>query len=185
MSEEEKDPVWDQLADWIGKPLTKGGPTLSPEDVNLPMIRHWIDAMDDRNPVYEDPAAAAEVGLDSVVAPPAMLQAWTMPRPILEGIAERGGVPTEIDPDNPINILDQAGFAATLATNSELEFDRYLKPGERLTSESVLESVSKRKQTGIGTGYFVSWVNTFRDQKGEVVGRQLFRILKFNPGGTL
>ena len=123
MSEEEKDPVWDKLAGWIGKPLTKGGPTLSPEDVNLPMIRHWIDAMDDRNPIYEDAEAAARIGLDSVVAPPAMLQAWTMPRPILEGIAERGGVPTEIDPDNPINILDEAGFAATLATNSELEFE--------------------------------------------------------------
>ena len=108
-----------------------------------------------------------------------------MPRPILEGIAERGGVPTELDSDNPINILDKAGFAATLATNSELEFDRYLKPGDRITSESILESVSKRKQTGIGPGYFVSWVNTFRDQDGEVVGRQLFRILKFNPGGMV
>jgi acyl dehydratase len=185
MSTEQEDPVWGKLSAWVGKPLTKGGPTLAPEAVNEPMIRHWIDAMDDRNPIYEDQAAAAAHGLDSVVAPPAMLQAWAMPRPILEGIAERGGVPTEIDPDNPINILDEAGFAATLATNSELEFERYLQPGDRITSESILESVSPRKQTSIGSGYFVSWVNTFRDQDGLVVGRQLFRILKFNPGGML
>jgi hypothetical protein len=29
----------------------------------------------------------------------------------------------------------------------------------------------------------VTWLTTYTVESGEVVGRQLFRILKFNPGG--
>ena len=34
----------------------------------------------------------------------------------------------------------------------------------------------------MGKGRFVTWVTTYTDQDGEVVGRQRFRILKFKPG---
>ena len=47
----------------------------------------------------------------------------------------------------------------------------------------MLESVSPEKQTRIGPGHFVTWVTTYTDADGEVVGRQTFRILKFKPGG--
>jgi hypothetical protein len=33
----------------------------------------------------------------------------------------------------------------------------------------------------IGRGFFITWVTTYRDERGEVVGRQTFRILKFAP----
>ena len=161
-----------------------GPPAMAPEAVNVPMIRHWVDALDDRNPVYLDEDRASESRFGGIVAPPAMLQTWTMPRPRIEGIAERGGAPDEIDSDNPISILTDAGYANTLATNSELEFERYLRPGDELVSSTVLESISQRKKTSLGTGYFVTWVTTYADAQGEVVGRQRFRILKFKAGGT-
>ncbi len=183
MSEVETDPVLEKLRPWLGKPLGKGGPNAAPDAVNLPMIRHWVAAFDDRNPAYLDEESVREGRFGELVAPPAMLQTWTMPVPILEGIGERGGAPTEIDSDNPLGILDEAGYPATLATNSELEFERYLRVGDELTSESILESVSERKKTGIGPGYFVTWINIYRDRDGELVGRQIFRVLKFNPGG--
>ena len=44
-----------------------------------------------------------------------------------------------------------------------------------------MESVSPEKQTRIGRGHFVTWVTTYTDGDGEVVGRQRFRILKFEP----
>jgi hypothetical protein len=44
--------------------------------------------------------------------------------------------------------------------------------------------VSEQKRTRIGPGYFVTWATTYRDQHGEVVGRQRFRILKFKPEGV-
>lgn len=178
------DEVREKLLPWVGQPLSKGGPQEAPDPVNLPMIRHWVAAFEDQNPVYLDEEAARAEGHDGVVAPPAMLQTWTMPTPIIEGIGERGGSPTEIDPESPLRILDEAGYGATLATNSELEFERPLRLGETLTSESVLESVSERKQTGIGAGYFVTWVYLYRNESGELVGRQMFRVFKFSPGAA-
>jgi len=104
-----------------------------------------------------------------------------MPRPKIEGIAERGGAPSETNFDNPIAALDEEGYVGTLATNSELEFERYLRPGDLLRSSIVIEYISNRKKTGLGQGYFVTWVTTYTDAKGEVVGRQLFRVFKFDP----
>ena len=182
MTDDESDPLRARLDDWIGKPLGGSGPALAPDDVNLPMIRHWVDALDDRNPVYLDEEFAATTRFGGIVAPPAMLQTWTMARPQIEGIAERGGAPGEMGSDNPISALDDAGYVGTLATNSELEFERYLRPGDRLQSSTELESISERKTTRLGLGYFVTWVTTYTTDRGEVAGRQRFRILKFQPG---
>jgi acyl dehydratase len=164
--------------------MSDRGPSIAPDEVNLPMIRHWVDALDDRNPVYLDAAFAATTHFGGIVAPPAMLQTWTMARPRIEGIAARGGAPEEIAPESPIGILDAAGFTGTLATNSELEFVRYLRLGDRLQSATALEAVSERKGTGLGQGYFVTWVTTYTDDADAVVGRQRFRIFKFQPGSS-
>lgn len=42
------------------------------------MIRHWVEAMGDENPVYVDDQAARAAGFPGVIAPPTMLQAWIM-----------------------------------------------------------------------------------------------------------
>jgi hypothetical protein len=162
----------------IGTPI--GAPSVAPDPVNQPMIRHWATALEDQNPVYTDPAFAAASRFGGIVAPPLMLQTWTMPTAKISGIAERGGAPTE-GAKNPLTPLDEAGLIATLATNSEFEIVRYLRLGEVITSTMVIESVSERKQTRIGPGYFITWVTIFRDEQGAVVGRQTFRILKFKP----
>jgi acyl dehydratase len=179
------DPLRERVLQWLGKPLSGSGSSIAPDEVNVPMIRHWVDALDDQNPVYIDPEAAAKSRFGAIVAPPAMLQTWTMARPRIEGIAERGGAATAIDEESPLGFLAAAGLTGTLATNSELEFVRYLRPGDLLESSTKLDSVSERKTTGLGRGFFITWVTTYRsltsDADGEVVGRQSFRIFKFDP----
>jgi hypothetical protein len=167
-----------ELRALIGKPI--GSLSVAPDPVNQPMIRHWVAALEDHNPVYTDPARAASTRFGGIVAPPMMLQTWTMPTPKITGIAERGGSPVE-STTNLLAGLDQAGFIATLATNSEVEIVRYLELGEVITSTMEIESVSEEKQTRIGRGHFITWVTTYRDARGEIVGRQMFRILKFVP----
>jgi acyl dehydratase len=179
MAEAEMDPIRAGLEKYVGKAM--GPPWVAPDPVNVPMIRHWVDALDDRNPVYLDAEIAATTRFGGIVAPPAMLQTWGMPRPKIQGIAERGGAPDEMRFDNPIRALDEAGYVGTLATNSELEFVRYLRPGDHLHLSSEVESISNRKTTALGQGYFVTWLTTYRTADGEVVGHQLFRILKFDP----
>lgn len=165
----------------VGQPL--GTTTVAPDPVNLPMIRHWVAAFDDHNPVYLDDDAAAASRYGEIVAPPMMLQTWAMLTPMIDGIAERGGAPTPQVGTNPLTLLDDAGFTATLAANSEFEIERYLHVGERITSSNTVESVSEEKQTRLGPGHFITWITTFCDDAGEVVGRQRFRILKFRPEG--
>jgi hypothetical protein len=146
LQESGADAVRASLEKYIGQPM---GPALDgPDPVNVPMIRHWVAALDDRNPVYLDEGFAARTRHGGLVAPTTMLQVWGMPSPKLEGIAERGGSPVEIAGDNIIR---------------------------------ALESVSTRKTTGLGQGYFVTWVTSDRDAEGELVGRQRFRIFKFDP----
>lgn len=169
------------LQSWVGEKLNTGGTNYSPDPVNMPMIRHWVDAFDDRNPVYEDEASGEKSCFGGRIAPPAMMQTWTMPRPILKGIGERGGAAQDLDPDIPLGVLDRVGFNGILATNSVLDFYRPLREGDVLQSDVILDSVSARKKTGLGEGYFVSWVQTYIDQDGEDVGKQTFTVLKFDP----
>ena len=99
-------------------------------------------------------------------------------------MAERGGSPSEAGRARILNVLDEAGFVGTLASNSEFEIIRYLRLGDVVSTTTVLEAVSPEKQTRIGPGHFVTWVTTYTDDAGEVVGRQRFRILKFRPDGA-
>ena len=179
MADESVDELRERLEKYVGLPMAP--PSVAPDPVNLPMIRHWVDALDDRNPIYLDEDFAKTTRHGHIVAPPAMLKAWSMARPKIEGIAERGGAPDEMKNDNPIIPLDEAGYVGTLATNSELEFVRYLRPGDHLHLTIEVESISDRKTTALGQGYFVTWVTTYTNGPDEVVGRQLFRILKFDP----
>ncbi len=175
---EQADAAVRELRALIGKPI--GAPNVAPDPINQPMIRHWAAAFEDENPNYVDPARAAASRFGAIVAPPMMLQTWTMPTPKITGIAERGGSPVETA-TNPLAGLDNAGYIATLATNSEVEIVRYLRLGEVLTSTMEIQSVSDEKQTRIGKGFFITWVTTYRDEAGAMVGRQTFRILKFAP----
>lgn len=166
----------------IGK-STRAHPSVAPDPVNPAMIRHFADAVSDRNPVYTDPEFAAASRFGGIVALPAMLQTWTMQRPTLDGILERDGMPIEVG-DNPFKVLDERGFIGSVATNSEIEVERYLKIGERVSATTVIEDISEEKQTAKGRGYFCTWVTTYLDDQGEVVGRERFRILKFRPTTT-
>ncbi|OEJ32884.1 bifunctional MaoC family dehydratase N-terminal/OB-fold nucleic acid binding domain-containing protein [Streptomyces subrutilus] len=132
--------------------------------VNEPMIRHWCEAMGDAHPAYTGPDA---------IAPPTMLQAWTMGG--LSGHSDRSSAYDEL-----LALLDSAGFTSVVATDCEQEYHRPLRPGDAVTFDAVIESVSPRKTTKLGTGHFVT---TRMDVHagGERAGTHRFRILKYAP----
>jgi len=53
-------------------------PRAGRDPVNQPMINSWVEAIGDSNPIYADEGAARAVGHPGIVAPPAMIQVWTM-----------------------------------------------------------------------------------------------------------
>ena len=153
-----------------------GAPEVARDAVNLAMIRHWCDAMDDANPAYLDAAFAAKGVHGEIVAPPAMLNAWTMP-----GLPGRPS--GRVDPAGEVyRALDDAGFTSVVATDSAHEYVRYLRLGDLVHGVGEALEVSDEKQTALGTGHFVTTRTTYTTQTGAVVGYMRFRILKFKPG---
>ena len=80
-------------------------------------------------------------------------------------------------------VLDDAGFTSVVATNSEQEYYRYLRPGEQVTVRSILEGVTGPKRTALGEGWFVTTRSTWY-VGDEAVAAMRFRVLKFRgvPG---
>lgn len=134
------------------------------DPVNAPMIRHWCEALGDRNPAY--------TGSDAV-APAAMLQVWTMSG--LDGRPGRSGAYVEL-----LRLLDDVGCTSIVATDCEQEYLRPLRPGDEVVFDAVIESVSDRKSTKLGSGYFVTTRMDVRVGR-ELVGTHRFRVLKYAP----
>ena len=169
------------LESYVGK--ADGGTRSCPYPVNDAMIHHWCDAIGDRNPSYLEPAFAKDSTHEGIVAPPTMLQAWTMPglHPTKPEMPETPATPAAGDSKSVLQVLDDAGFTSVVATNCEQEYFRYLKPGDRLTHDVEIESVSSEKTTGLGVGHFVTQLYQYRAESGELVGQMRFRLLKFRP----
>jgi 3-oxo-4,17-pregnadiene-20-carboxyl-CoA hydratase alpha subunit len=167
--------------------LSAGDPTAGPDEVNQAMIRHWVEAMGDENPVYTDAEAARANGFPGVIAPPTMLQSWIMRgyKATAELAAARaeGRTGESTHPsDDLMHVLDEGGFTSVVATNCEQEYFRPVVLGDHLSVASSIESVSPEKHTALGIGHFITTLLSFTDQRGEPVAAMRFRILKFRPG---
>ena len=175
LSADQKRELEAAMREFVGKPI--GPPFVGRDPVNEPMIRQWCDAMGDRNPVYWDSAAASSSAQRGIVAPPTMLQAWTM-----QGFEMAKGYDEPRNNEHRIHkLLTEHGYTSVVATNTEQSYARYLRPGDVVTAETVIESVSEEKATALGIGYFIDTRTTFRDQQGAEVGWMTFRVLKFVP----
>ncbi|WP_335932689.1 bifunctional MaoC family dehydratase N-terminal/OB-fold nucleic acid binding domain-containing protein [Streptomyces sp. PTD5-9] len=154
--------MYARLKAYEGRPAATAG--VGKDLVNEPMIRHWCEAMGDTHPAYAGPGA---------IAPPTMLQAWTMGG--LSGHTDRSPAYEEL-----LGLLDGAGYTSVVATDCEQEYPRPLRPGDRITFDALIEAVSERKTTRLGTGYFVTTRMDVR-VRGELAGTHRFRILKYAP----
>jgi uncharacterized OB-fold protein len=136
-------------------------PRLARDPVNLPTIRNWLEAL----------GGVGEADPD--MAPPAMIQVWTMP-----GLHRARGA------DDPMGqmtrILDDAGYTSVVATNCDQVYHRYLKLGEQLSVRTRLLDLTGPKRTALGQGWFFTTRSTWYSAD-EPVAEMDFRILKFRP----
>ena len=151
--------------------------TWGPDEVNTPMIRHWVETMGDTNPIYLDDEAARATGREGAVAPAMMAQVWIM-RTFTDKMANND--PSQVWTDL-IATLDGAGFSSVVATDSDFEFFTELRPGDRVSVTEVVENISEEKTTGLGVGHFVTTLKTYRNSQDEVVATQRWRTLRFAP----
>ena len=175
-SDIEKKDFLDSLKSQIG---SAGGTEMARDRVSEPVIRSWCDAMSESNPAYISSDFANNTKHGGVIAPPAMLQVWTM-----SGL-HLGAQPQRNIEDSPsagvYQLLDEAGFTGVVATNATYKYDRAIKPGDLISGTQKLLDVSEEKATAIGTGHFVTTETIYADASGQQVGSMEFRILKFRP----
>jgi uncharacterized OB-fold protein/acyl dehydratase len=164
-----------EIQEAIAEIKAAGGakPRVGRDPVNQPTVNSWVEALGDRNPIYVDETAARAVGHPGIVAPPAMIQVWTM-------FGLGGGRPKD-DPMGPMmELFDGAGYVGVVATNCEQTYHRYLRPGEEVSISSEMGDVVGPKQTGLGEGFFINQHIVWR-VGDEDVAEMNWRILKFKP----
>lgn len=105
-----------------------------------------------------------------------MLQVW-----IMSGLS--GAVGRTAAYEEFVALLDRAGCTAVVATDCEQEYLRPLRTGDEITFDAVIESVSPRKTTALGTGHFITTRTEIR-ANGELAGIHRFRVLRYAPART-
>jgi len=177
MATKSREELEEKLKAFVG--IDNGAPWIANYAVNEAMIGQFCAAVGDCNPAYLDVEAAGRTVHGGIVAPPTMMDAWTMPG------RDAGWLQTEGPPRDKqvelVRLFDEYGYTGMVGTNQEQEFKRYLRLGDRLTDHITIEAISEQKATPLGLGYFFTTLHTFRDQNGEEVGSMRFRVMKFKP----
>ncbi len=158
---------------FIGREMAP--PTKGHDDVNEAMIRHWCEVIGDENPVYTNKAFAEQSSKKGIIAPPAMMQSWSME-----------GYPMALNPPLDVqrqlhNVFDEHGFTGVLGTNCKQEYFQDVHVGDSVIAHTVIDTISEQKATQRGIGYFVETVTNFTNQRNEAVAKMVFRVLKFIP----
>lgn len=159
-------------------------PRVARYGVSEAMIRNWAEALDDRNPVYIDEAAAQQNGRSGIIAPPAMVSTWVMSgyrrwREVQRARAE--GVVEDTPYAELLSLLDQAGYTSVVATQMEQEYERELTVGTQVSCHITIDSVAGPKNTGLGEGFFLVLGKRYVDAEQNTIATEKFTLLRFRP----
>jgi len=166
--------VYEELKAMIGQDQPE---ILATDRVCKQMIRHWCEAMEDANPLYSDEEYARHSKYGSIIAPPPMIWSWVIP-PLWPSTG-RPRVWEEL-----LQTCAKGGFDQVIDTDVEMEFYRPLLPGDRVSAETKVYSVTEEKQTYLGRGHFVTAESTYRNERKELVCVQRVTLLIYRARGS-
>jgi acyl dehydratase len=153
------------------------GPYCSFNPVSRVQIWQWCSAMGDRNPLYLDDDYRRRLNGEQAIAPPAMMQMWTMPD--INGTHAPGTV--QSPNERVFQVLETYGFPGIVAVSYDITFHRLLVEGDRAHHYSTIASISPLKQTALGEGYFVTEHAEFLDQDATSFADALITYFVYRP----
>lgn len=159
-------------------------PRVARYPVDAAMIRNWVEALEDDNPVYVDQDAARAAGREGLVMPPAMISTWVMAgyRRWREVQELRASGRTEDAPySHLMALLDEAGYTSVVATDVEQEYHREVEIGTHVTCHFTIDSLVGPKSTALGEGWFVTLGKRYVDQDDDLLVTEKFRLFRFSP----
>ena len=126
-------------------------------EVDKSIIRRFVEAIDDTNPLWCDEDYAKKSKYGGLVAPPELLCASMM-----SGAGIRPEVPLP--------------FSRTVDGNGELEFYLPIKPGDKITASTKFVDL-KEKDGKAGKMLFVSFETIHKNQRDVVVAKSRATII--------
>ncbi len=149
------------------------GPYIAWNTVSRTQVWQWCAAMGDDNPLYQAD--------DTVVAPPTMLQSWTMRD--VHGKYAPGS--TEQNVYAVMGAFDDIGYSATVAVSYDQTYHHYLEEGDLVQSYTEIVNITDKKTTGLGEGYFVTEQTQYYRQNEQVseqlIGEASVTYFKYAP----
>lgn len=170
-----------------GELQTVSAPSWGAYPISEVQIMYWCDMVEDGNPLYQDGEYARNSRHGGVIAPPMGLITW------MSGRAGHIGVDPEApDVDCPerkpwppresaarSRLFTPPGTTDTIASGSVQSYGTPLRPGDRVYSTDELLNCSPLKRTRLGLGYFQTNLTTFYNQRDQIVGTNVFTLLRY------
>ncbi len=150
--------TYEEAKSWVGS-STKVA--FGEVEVNTAMIQYYCSSIEDGNRTYWD-RDFADKYWGGPVAPPGMIQTWTIPlqwRPEGTNSVSAMAVKVPLPGDKPINV------------STEFEYFRPIRVGDIVNITDKLVDISGEKTTKIGIGHFVTTEAEYRNQKGELLAK--------------
>lgn len=147
-------------------------------DVERGYTYNTCAATENANPIYWDDAVAAEI-CDGPIAAPTTLSLWMRPHYWAPGAAgEQLALKVHFD------LKEIFGLPEAVMTDNTLIFHEPVRPGDRISHQQVLKSVSGPKTTKVGTGRF--WVIDieYHNQNGALVGIESYTGFGYVKGAA-
>jgi uncharacterized protein len=172
---------WEEVAPYIGKLTPPRAPL---DEVTASDIRHWCEVMQDPNPLYRDTPYARASDTGGMIAPPAMVQTWSM---MGMGASmdqyRRAVLENPDDPHHKVNAaLERAGYTGVVATAQEQTYLNPIRPGDTVTySMGVVHLTKEDSYTRQGVGRYYVLYYRFTNQRQEEVANMTFRVLWYKP----
>jgi uncharacterized protein len=151
--------------------------TPAPVRVERALIDHWIQAYEDRNPLYWDDEYARTSQWGGIVAPPGMLLSWTIP---MYWTSESGTVDREAGQVHFV-LKRMLGVPIGIVSNTRIEWYEPVRLGDELSWSEAVRDISPLKRTRLGVGHFWTIDLMVRNQDAALVGRQLWTAFAYNP----
>jgi uncharacterized protein len=140
-------------------------------EVTWALIKYFCAMVRDGNASYWD-ADFARAQWGDVVSPPALLLTWVM-APVWQPAA----------PEPKTLLLGQVPLPdpTVISVETDTEFFRPIRLGDRLNVEETLVDVSERKSSTLGDGHFVTTESVFRLGDGTAVARYRHVLFRYTP----
>jgi len=151
------------------------GPYVGWNSVSRTQIWQWCTALGDDNPLYLDKEYQSSHGFEAAVAPPTMMQMWTM----RSARGEHGPGSTHQNPYEILKLMESEGFSGVMAVSYDQTFHRYLEEGDQVHHYSTIISVSDLKTTAVGKGFFVTERAEYLDQNSECFAEAIITYFQY------